>query len=219
MLRPFVYNPPLKPLEIIYIDSSVVVLNKPAGLLTVPGRPENHSDCLLTRVRKKVFGALLVHRLDLDTSGIIIFARTTSSQVNLGHQFEERRTKKIYRAKVSGHIKKDTGLINLPIVVDWPNRPIQKVCFETGKDSITRYKVLERTNAKISLVELHPITGRTHQLRLHMKSIGHPILGDSLYADEKSFRASERLNLHAFSLEITHPKTDQTKIFSAPVPF
>ena len=143
MLRPFVYNPPLKPLEIIYIDSSVVVLNKPAGLLTVAGRPENHSDCLLTRVRKKVFGALLVHRLDLDTSGIIIFARTTSSQVNLGHQFEERRTKKIYRAKVSGHIKKDTGLINLPIVVDWPNRPIQKVCFE--KHKFRACKDLEQT--------------------------------------------------------------------------
>ena len=219
MLRPFVYTPPQKPLEIIYIDSSVIVLNKPTGLLTVPGRPENHSDCLLTRVRKEVFGALLVHRLDLDTSGIIIFARTASSQVNLGRQFEERKTRKIYRATVSGHIKNDVGLINLPIVVDWPNRPIQKVCFETGKNSITRYKVLERPNAKVSLVELYPITGRTHQLRLHMKSIGHPILGDPLYADEKSFKASERLNLHAFSLEITHPKTDQTTIFSAPVPF
>ena len=219
MLRPFVYTPPQTPLEIIYIDSSVVVLNKPAGLLTVPGRPETHSDCLLTRVRKEVFGALLVHRLDLDTSGIIIFARTASSQVNLGRQFEERRIRKIYRATVSGYIKKDAGLISLPIVVDWPNRPIQKVCFQTGKDSITRFKVLERPNAKVSLVELYPVTGRTHQLRLHMKSIGHPILGDSLYADEKSFKASERLNLHASSLEIIHPKTDQTKILSAPVPF
>ena len=219
MLRPFTYNPPKKPLEIIYIDSSIIVLNKPAGLLTVPGRPESHSDCLLTRVRKEVFGALLVHRLDLDTSGVIIFARTSSSQVNMGRQFEERRTKKIYRARVHGNIKKDAGIIDLPIIIDWPNTPIQKVCFEKGKNSITEYKVLERQNTKVSLVELHPITGRTHQLRLHMKSIGHPVLGDPLYADEKSFKASKRLDLHSFSLEITHPKTDQIMSFSAPLPF
>lgn len=216
MLRPFIYNPPKIPLDIIYIDSSVIVLNKPAGLLTVPGKPKEHSDCLLTRVRKEVFGALLVHRLDLDTSGAIIFARTSSSQIELGRQFEKRVTKKVYLARVSGHVEKDEGTIDLPIIVDWPNRPLQKICFKTGKRSITRYKVLERQNCKISLIELHPVTGRSHQLRLHMKSIGHPIIGDSLYADENAFQASERLALHSSSLEIIHPKTQQQKKFFAP---
>ena len=219
MLRPFIYDPPKTPLEIIYIDSCIIVLNKPAGLLTVPGRPEHHSDCLLTRVRKEVFGALLVHRLDLDTSGIIIFARTSSSQVKLGRQFEARLIKKVYLARVSGHLEKDAGIIDLPIIVDWPNRPVQKVCFETGKSSITKYKVIDRQISNVSLIELHPITGRTHQLRLHMKSIGHPILGDSLYADESTFQASKRLNLHSFSLEIIHPKTAENKTFSASTPF
>lgn len=219
MLRPFIYDPPKTPLEIVYIDSSIIVLNKPSGLLTVPGRPESHSDCLLTRVRKEIFGALLVHRLDLDTSGIIIFARTSSSQVSLGRQFEERRTKKVYLARVSGHIEKEEGTIDLPIIIDWPNRPLQKVCFETGKNSVTKYKVLEHQGANVSLVELHPITGRTHQLRLHLKSIGHPILGDPLYAHEIAFQASKRLDLHSVSLEITHPKTEEQKIFSTSIPF
>ena len=219
MVRPFIYDPPKTPLEIIYIDSSIIVLNKPAGLLTVPGKPVDHLDCLLTRVRKEVFGALLVHRLDLDTSGVIVFARTSSSQVNLGRQFEARIIKKVYLARVSGHLEKDAGMIDLPIIVDWPNRPIQKVCFETGKSSITKYKVLDRQTSNVSLIELNPMTGRTHQLRLHMKSIGHPILGDSLYADETTFRASKRLNLHSFSLEVIHPKTDENKVFSAPIPF
>lgn len=219
MIRPFIYNPPKTALEIVHVDSSIIVLNKPAGLLTVPGRPEAHSDCLLTRLRKEVFGALLVHRLDLDTSGVIIFARTSSNQVNLSRQFEKRKTKKIYLATVNGHIEKDEGIIDLPIIIDWPNRPLQKVCFKTGKNSITKFKVLDRNKSKVTLVELSPITGRSHQLRVHMKSIGHPILGDPLYADETTFKASNRLQLHSFSLEITHPKTDQLMLFSTPVPF
>ena len=162
MLRPFKYDPPQKPLEIIYIDSSVVVLNKPSGLLTVPGKPDAHSDCLLSRVRKEVFGALLVHRLDLDTSGIVIFARTSSSQVDLNKQFETRQVKKTYMARVKGHIKENEGEIDLPVTVDWPNRPNQKVCFETGKLAITRYKVLDRESGNISRIKLQPVTGRTH---------------------------------------------------------
>lgn len=219
MKRPFIYNPPKVPLEIIYIDSSVIVLNKPAGLLTVPGRPEDHSDCLLNRLRQEVFGALLVHRLDLDTSGVIIFARTSSSQVHLNKQFENRKPNKIYLARVHGHVQKEEGIIDLPIIVDWPNRPIQKVCFKTGKTCTTQYKVLNREDKDVSRVELKPITGRSHQLRLHMKSIGHPILGDPLYADEATFKASNRLQLHSFSLEIGHPKTGATQFFSTPVPF
>ena len=219
MIRPFLYNPPKLPLEIIYIDSSIIVLNKPAGLLTVPGRPEIHSDCLLTRLRREVFGALLVHRLDLDTSGLIIFARTSSSQVHLNKQFETRKVKKVYLARVKGHIEKNEGTIELPLIVDWPNRPIQKVCFNTGKNSTTKYKVLSRAKKNESWVELHPITGRSHQLRLHMKSIGHPILGDPLYADEATFEASNRLELYSVSLELLHPKTNTPCVFSAPVTF
>lgn len=219
LIRTFKYNPPKTPLDFIHIDSSIAVLNKPHGLLTVPGRPETHSDSLLTRLRKEVFGALLVHRLDLDTSGVIIFARTASSQVFLSKQFENRNPKKTYLARVKGHISNDKGKIDLPIIVDWPNRPRQKVCFETGKKSITYYKVIDREKNDISRVELRPITGRSHQLRLHMKSIGHPILGDPLYADEEAFKSSKRLELHSFKLEIPHPKTNEIQLFSASVPF
>ena len=215
----FSYNPPKSPLKIIHIDSSVVVLNKPTGLLTVPGKPEAHSDCLLTRGRREVFGALLVHRLDLGTSGVIIFARTASSQVYLNKQFEIRKTQKTYLARVNGHLANDKGKIDLPITVDWPRRPIQKVCFKTGRTSLTYYKVIEREKSNVSRVELYPVTGRSHQLRLHMKSIGHPILGDSLYADDTKFSASSRLELHALSLKIAHPKTNTIQIYNAPAPF
>ena len=219
MFRTLNYNPPQKPLEIIYIDSSLVVLNKPEGLLTVPGKPETHFDSLIVRLRKEVFGALLVHRLDLHTSGVIVFARTASSQVYLNKQFELRRTRKKYVARVKGHLKKDEGQINLPIIVDWPNRPQQKVCSETGKKAFTHYKVLDREPQNISRVELYPITGRSHQLRLHMKAIGHPIIGDPIYADNATFKASNRLELHSHSLQINHPKTKLLKLFSVEVPF
>ncbi len=219
MIKPFKYNPPQIPLDIIYIDSSIAVLNKPSGLLTVPGKlPENY-DSLLSRLRKKVFGALLVHRLDLDTSGVIIFARTASSQVHLNKQFENRQTKKTYIARVKGFLKENEGKIELPIIVDWPNRPIQKVCFKTGRESTTYYKVLEREKQRISRIELTPITGRSHQLRLHMKSIGHPIIGDPLYADAATIKAGNRLELHSFTLKIIHPKTNEPQTFSSKVPF
>ena len=162
---------------------------------------------------------MLVHRLDLDTSGIIIFARTASSQVFLNKQFENQRVEKTYLARVKGHINEDEGKIDLPIIVDWPNRPIQKVCFLTGKRSITSYTVLKREINNISRVQLKPVTGRTHQLRLHMKSIGHPIIGDPLYADEGTFRISNRLELHSLRLQITHPKTNKLITFFSSVPF
>ena len=218
-MRPFIYKPPTSPLDIIHIDSSIVVVNKPAGLLTVPGKPEEHSDCLLSRVRSQIFGTLLVHRLDLDTSGIIIFARTHSAQINLGKQFENRQTQKKYIAIVSGNLEKNEGTIDLPLIVDWPNRPLQKICRDTGRNAVTKFKVLGRKKNISSLVELEPLTGRSHQLRLHMKSIGHPILGDSLYAGDEVFNASNRLNLHSLSLEIEHPKTKTRQTFLAPSPF
>ncbi len=219
MIEPFLYDPPQCPIEIIHIDSSIIILNKPAGLLTVPGKIDTHNDCLLTRVRKEIFGALLVHRLDLDTSGLIIFARTASSQVFLNQQFEKRKIKKTYTARVNGHLNKDQGKIDLPIIVDWPKRPMQKVCLERGRKSITAYTVLKREKKNITRLRLYPITGRTHQLRLHMKSIGHPILGDRLYGDKCSIEASHRLELHSTTLEVIHPKTQKTQIFSSIVPF
>ena len=209
----------MTPLEIVYIDSSVVVLNKPNGLLTVPGKPETHYDSLLTRLRKKVFGSLLVHRLDLDTSGIIIFARTASSQVHLNKQFENRLAKKTYIARVKGHLEKNQGKIDLPLILDWPNRPAQKVCFKTGKTATTFYKVLDRERNNITRLELYPVTGRSHQLRLHMKSCGHPILGDSIYGDKSTVTLSNRLQLHSLSLEVNHPKSNEKTLFSAPAPF
>ena len=219
MIRPFEYKPPNISLDIIHIDSSIIVLNKPAGLLTVPGKPESLSDSLLTRLRKEVFGALLVHRLDLDTSGIIIFARTASSQVFLNRQFEARKAYKTYMARVRGHILENQGTIDLPLVVDWPNRPCQKICLKTGKKSKTYFKVLDREKREVSRVQLHPITGRSHQLRVHMTAIGHPILGDKLYADETSLKASNRLNLHSFSLRIKHPRTKKLCCFTVKTPF
>jgi len=217
-MRPFLYKPPISPLDIVHIDSSLVILNKPSGILTVPGRTIELSDSLLTRVKKKIFGALLVHRLDMDTSGIIIFARTPSAQKCLGKQFENRTVKKKYLARVAGHVEKMEGIIDLPIIVDWPNRPLQKVCLNRGKTAITKYKLLKHEKGNCSLVELHPITGRSHQLRLHMKSIGHPILGDNLYADGSVLRASKNLNLHSFSVKFSHPKTRKSCSFSAPTP-
>ncbi len=217
-MKPFVYNPPVLPLDIIHIDSSLVVLNKPSGLLTVPGRSPDLSDSLLSRVKAQIFGTLLVHRLDLDTSGIIVFARTASAQTSLGKQFEARKVKKKYLARVTGHINNQTGTINLPIKVDWPNRPRQKICFEEGRAAITNYKVLKYEKNNFSLVELYPVTGRSHQLRLHMKSIGHPIYGDPLYSNDKNLQNCDFLNLHSSEIAFMHPKTNHPCNFVSPTP-
>ena len=215
----FKYQPPDLPLEIIYKDSSVIVLNKPSGLLTVPGRLQKHKDCLLSRAKRAFFGTLLVHRLDMDTSGVIIFARTSSAQKELNKQFEKREAKKIYFAELVGHIKDSAGTINLPIAPDWQNRPLQKICTTTGKHSLTKWKLIERTKENTSLVELIPVTGRSHQLRIHMKSIGYPIIGDSFYGSRNAEKSVDRLHLHASSLQIQHPKTGQTKKFQAECSF
>ena len=217
-MKPFCYNPPLSPLDIIHIDSSIIVLNKPSGVLTIPGRGIRLSDSLLTRVKEKYFGTLLVHRLDMDTSGIIIFARTPSAQAYLGKQFEKRSVKKKYLARTTGHIKEPHGIIELPIIVDWPNRPLQKICFDKGKVAITKYRVLRHEEENCSLVALYPLTGRTHQLRLHMKCIGHPIIGDTLYLDKSKSIKAKKLNLHSSSIKFLHPKTNKMCTFFTPTP-
>lgn len=215
----FVYDPPMVPyLDIIYQDEDIVVLNKPSGLLTVPGRLKEHQDCLQNRVTRVLPTATVLHRLDMATSGVILMALNKSAHVNISKQFEQRKTQKSYISRVFGKIDKKTGSVDLPLICDWPNRPKQKVDFEVGKQSLTHYRVLNYGKNE-TLVELTPITGRSHQLRVHMLAIEHPILGDRLYAHEEALKMSDRLQLHAFKLTISHPVSEQSLTFTADIPF
>lgn len=201
------YNPPEKPfLDIIYQDDDILLLNKPAGLLSVPGRDPKHRDSLQIRAQQKFPNARTVHRLDMDTSGLIIMANNKSAHRHLSMAFQDRKVEKIYIARVYGTPAENEGLIDLPLICDWPNRPKQIVDFEVGKPSQTRWQVLKRGKRE-TLLLLKPITGRSHQLRVHLQNIDHPILGDRFYAHEKALNMSERLCLHAKSLTITHPVT------------
>ncbi|GKY86655.1 RluA family pseudouridine synthase [Sinisalibacter aestuarii] len=211
------YNPPTDPLKIVYHDHELLVLDKPSGLLSVPGKGEHLADCLLARVQEAFPEALLVHRLDRDTSGIMIFALTPHAQRHLGLQFEKRQTKKVYVARVWGHVAEKTGTVDLPLIVDWPNRPLQHVNHETGKPAVTDWRVV-RYEDGTTRVRLYPHTGRSHQLRVHMKEIGHPILGDPFYA-EGAARDYPRLMLHAESLRVRHPDGGKGMTFSAKCPF
>ncbi|WP_286263234.1 pseudouridine synthase [Thalassotalea atypica] len=215
----FIYRPPMTPyLDIVYQDDDIVVLNKGSGLLTVPGRLPEHQDCLQNRVARVLPTATIVHRLDMATSGLLLMALNKDAHVDISRQFEKRQTQKSYRARVYGKLEYLQGEINLPLICDWPNRPKQKVDHEHGKSSKTLYKLLQQDDDS-ALVELIPITGRSHQLRVHMLALGHPILGDRLYAHEKALTQSERLQLHALSLTISHPRTKQSISFKAPCPF
>lgn len=213
----FIYTPPDTPLCVLYADDQIVVADKPSGLLSVPGRGEDRADCLINRLRAVYADILLVHRLDLDTSGVMIFGRTKAAQGFLGQQFEKRLTKKIYLARVWGEVAEDAGRVDLPLIVDWPNRPRQHVNFETGKPSITDWRVLKRGGGETRM-KLTPLTGRSHQLRVHMQAIGHPILGDPLYASGAA-AGFPRLMLHADSLKIRHPESGAAMSFSAECPF
>ncbi|MEE9453748.1 MAG: RluA family pseudouridine synthase [Paracoccaceae bacterium] len=208
----------MAPLDIIHIDDALIIVNKPANLLSVPGKALEHADCLETRLRAEFPDTLLVHRLDMATSGVMIFARTKAAQRHIGMQFEKRQIGKTYVAKVWGHVAKDSGHIDLPLIVDWPNKPKQKVCHETGKTAQTDWKVLERDNT-ISRVALYPRTGRTHQLRVHMLAIGHPILGDRFYATGPAFTAADRMQLHACEITLRHPDGGAEMTFTSKVPF
>lgn len=197
------YIPPVGDLEIIYADESLLVVNKPAGLLAVPGRGADKQDCLCTRLQQKFPDALVVHRLDMATSGLMLFARGVEMQRRLSQMFREREVEKRYVAVVAGKLGPEIGEVNLPIVADWLNRPLRKIDMESGKPSLTRYAPLAYDAATdSSRVELEPVTGRTHQLRLHMAAIGHPILGDALYGSAYN---APRLMLHANSLRFLHP--------------
>ncbi len=216
----FIYTPPNDPLDIIHQDDYLIVLSKPAELLSVPGRKPEHQDSLEIRVKKEFPEARIVHRLDMSTSGLIIMAKDAQTHRNLGLQFERRKTKKTYIARVWGNIDQDSGSIDLPLICDWVNRPLQMVDYDRGKSAQTNWEVIKREDGnKATRIALYPITGRTHQLRVHMAEIGHPILGDDFYAHEAAFKAENRLQLHAHKLMIYHP-SDGTKIwFESPVPF
>ncbi len=214
----FTYDPPSGPLRVIHLDDDLLVLDKPSGLLSVPGKPEGHRDCLQSRAKAAYPQSLLVHRLDLDTSGIIVFAMNPKAQRHLGLQFERRQTAKTYIARVWGQVQGDSGTIDLPIDIDWPNRPLHHVSYETGRPAQTDWRVLAR-DANSTCMELTPFTGRSHQLRVHMLELGHPIMGDRLYAKGEALAAAERLQLHAASLEIFHPTGGERVRFESPAPF
>ncbi len=206
-------------LDIIHQDQDIVVLNKPSGLLSVPGRDPWHKDSLALRVLRVWPNACVVHRLDMATSGIIVLALKKSAQSHLGRQFQQKVIAKTYFASVEGIIDKDAGLIDLPLRCDWENRPRQIVDFELGKSSQTEWQVIKR-NRQTTLVKLTPLTGRTHQLRVHLQQLGHPIIGDEFYSSEFGKQLSpQRLALHAGSITLTHPATEERVTFDCPAPF
>ncbi|BFT29102.1 bifunctional tRNA pseudouridine(32) synthase/23S rRNA pseudouridine(746) synthase RluA [Alteromonas sp. D210916BOD_24] len=220
----FVYRPPMSPyLDIVYRDNDMVVAIKPSGLLSVPGKAVEHRDALITRINRVFPTATVVHRLDMATSGVMVLALNKDSHRHISKQFELRKTKKRYFARVYGHMTHDTGEVNLPLICDWPNRPKQKVDHENGKRAVTHFEVIERSKDEsghaFTLVALYPITGRSHQLRVHMLALGHPILGDRLYAHPKALAMAPRLQLHAESLSLTHPTDAQWLNFQSPIPF
>jgi len=217
-MKPFVYEPPKTPLDILYIDEDVLVVNKPSGLLTVPGKELKHHDSLELRVKIEYPNSFLIHRLDMDTSGVIIFALSKSTQRSLNLQFEKRIVKKLYEARVFGNITEDNGFIDLPLIVDWPNRPLQKIDAKEGKSALTHWQVLDR-EGDVTRVALMPETGRTHQLRVHMMSLGHTILGDRFYGNVAEIILANELQLHAKDLMIIHPKNGKKITFKAPLPF
>lgn len=192
---------PAPPLGIVHVDGQVVVADKPAGLLCVPGRGPDLADCLASRVQARWPDARVVHRLDMATSGLVVFGRGAALQRALSIAFADRQVYKRYEAVVAGLLSDDSGEIDLPLAADWPNRPRQQVDRATGKPSLTRWQVLARDAAQgTTRLALTPVTGRTHQLRLHLAAIGHAILGDALYATPAGARAAPRLLLHACAL-------------------
>jgi tRNA pseudouridine32 synthase/23S rRNA pseudouridine746 synthase len=205
---------------LVYVDEQLVVLDKPAGLLAVPGRGEDKQDCLSARAQALWPDALVVHRLDMATSGLFLMGRGIHVQRVLSRAFAERAVHKRYEALVAGDVGSPgtEGMIDLPLAADWPNRPRQKVDPEHGRPSVTRWQVLERL-ADATRLALEPVTGRSHQLRVHLQAIGHPILGDALYAPPEVQVRAPRLLLHASALEFAHPGTGEPLAFASTPPF
>ena len=207
-------------LTVVAVDAAFLVVDKPAGLLSVPGRGEAGRDCLAARVRSRYADALTVHRLDMATSGLVLFARGAPAQRALSIAFAERRVGKRYQAVVSGIVASDSGCIDAPLAADWPNRPRQQVDPVRGKPSRTLWQVQARDPAAgRTRLLLEPVTGRSHQLRVHLASIGHPIVGDALYAPPALAEGAARLLLHASALAFTHPTTDAALSYASAAPF
>jgi tRNA pseudouridine32 synthase / 23S rRNA pseudouridine746 synthase len=216
-----IYRPPPDlGLGVVFVDETQLVLNKPAGLLSVPGRGEGRDDCMISRAARHYGDAMIVHRLDMATSGLLVLARGEAMQRALSMLFQGRHVSKRYVALVHGLLASDEGEVVLPLITDWPNRPKQMVCHERGKPSLTRYRVLSRDAARcLTRVELEPVTGRSHQLRVHMLAMGHPIVGDPLYGDPAVQADWPRLMLHASQLALPHPVTQVVQQFECAAPF
>jgi len=208
---------------VVYVDDTLLVVDKPGGLLAVPGRGADKQDCLAARVQPRYPGALIVHRLDMATSGLMVMARGPAAQRELSKAFAAREVQKRYIAVVAGRLEAPAeawGVIDLPIMVDWPNRPLRVVDRQTGKPSLTRWRVLGNDETGLNTrVELEPVTGRSHQLRVHLRELGHPILGDALYAPPEVQALSGCLLLHAWSLRFVHPLTGEALAFESAAPF
>ncbi len=216
MSRP--YYASTEAIDIIYADKFLVVVSKPALLLSVPGRGEEKQDCLISRLRSDFPDILTVHRLDWETSGLTVLALNKEIHRHLSRQFQERQVHKHYTAVVYGKPTTDNGEVNLPLRCDWENRPRQMVDHQQGKPSQTHWQVIDYSKNTTRL-RLTPITGRSHQLRVHMLALGHPIIGDPLYAYPEALNLAERLLLHATHLKFTHPGTNKQIEFYCRCPF
>jgi len=213
------YEPPMEPyLNVLYEDAQLLVFNKQSGLLSVPGKQLDHRDCLENRAQERYDDARIIHRLDMETSGVIVMARDKETHKQISKQFERRKIQKTYNARLYGLVEANKGSIELPLICDWPNRPKQMVDHEKGKHALTHYRVLEREAAATRVV-FTPVTGRSHQLRVHALSMGHAILGDRLYGEPASQQAAQRLQLHAHTLTLFHPAKEALMTFEAPIPF
>ncbi len=218
-------------LPLVHVDADCLLVVKPAGLLSVPGRGPDKQDCAAVRLQAAYPDALVVHRLDMATSGLLLFARGLAAQRALSAAFERGEVRKRYQAVVQGRMKPPEasgptqewegepgwGLIDMPLMADWPQRPLQKVDPE-GRVSRTLWRILAY-ESDATRVELAPLTGRTHQLRVHLLALGHPILGDALYGDPGARERSPRLLLHASQLEITHPQSGERCAWESPALF
>lgn len=213
-----VYAPARAPVLYIYQDEHLILIDKPSGLLSVPGRGADKADCAITRVQTEYPDALTVHRLDMATSGLLLMARSKEMQRALSGLFERGEVEKSYLADVWGAPAPASGEIDLPLITDWPRRPLQKVDHEIGKPSRTLYEALSVSGGAARL-KLTPLTGRSHQLRVHLAAIGHPILGDEFYATGEALAARPRLALHAARLAFLHPATGERMEFETPCPF
>jgi tRNA pseudouridine32 synthase/23S rRNA pseudouridine746 synthase len=223
MLNPvpteFKYDPPTDPwIGVVHEEADFVVVDKPSGLLSVPGKDPALSDSLQRRAEARWPKAGMIHRLDKDTSGVMVIALNKRAHGRIAMQFEKRTAEKSYVARVWGSLEADEGTVDLPIGVDWEHKPRQKIDFERGREARTRWQVLAREDG-VTRVRLHPLTGRTHQLRLHMMTIGHPVLGDPFYATGEALATAGRLQLHAEELSFDHPTTGEPVRFVVPAPF